>query len=487
MKVVTYIRVSSVEQSEGFSLAAQQESLHNYAKAKGMTIVEEFVETESAKKAGRLQFGRMVEKLKRNKTIKAILVEKTDRLYRNFKDYVDLDVDNLGIEIHFVKEGMVISKDSQSSHKLMHGFKVLIAKNFIDNLSEETRKGMKKMLELGGYPFMAPMGYKNEVVTRHIIHDEEYAHWVVRAFELFVTGSYSLSGLNEKLFSEGFRAKRSKKKPNKESMRRILTNPFYTGRCLVKGVDYQLNHTPLVSKEDFVRAQELLGHRLKPKMNTKNLPFSSLMKCGHCGRSITGEEKRKKNGTTYIYYHCTGVAGLCKNVTYLEQGKIMSAFDDAIKNIQIPENILELTKIALLDSHKLEKEFHDNAIKGLNLEYANIQIKIDACYEDKLNGNIDQQFWERKTGEWKRMQQHILDSLANHKSANSRFYKEGLELLELSKNAYRLYSARPVEEKREMINLVLSNCKIKDGSVCFDYRKPFDLMVKGGEMKKWGG
>jgi site-specific DNA recombinase len=333
---------------------------------------------------------------------------------------------------------------------------------------------------------MAPIGYRNDPITGKVVSDEEYAPWIRKAYSLYATGEYSLAALNEKLYSEGFRAKRSKKKPNKQSMKRILTNPFYIGRCFVKGIEYQLNHSPLVSKEIFDKVQSFLGTIVKPKMNTKNLPFSGLMKCGHCGRSITGEEKRKKNGHRYVYYHCTGVSGLCDSVTYLEQTKIERVFDEAIKAINVPENIIEITKQALIESHKKEKTFHDNAIRGLNLEYANIQNKIDACYEDKLAGNIDQQFWERKTGEWKRKQQDILDSLANHKNANSRFYVDGLELLELSKNAYQLYSSRALDEKRSMINLVLSNCQIKDGSVCFDYRKPFDLMVKEGEVKKWG-
>jgi hypothetical protein len=51
-------------------------------------------------------------------------------------------VDDLNLEIHFVKENVIVSQDSRSSEKFMHGIKVLMAKNFIDNLSEETKKGM---------------------------------------------------------------------------------------------------------------------------------------------------------------------------------------------------------------------------------------------------------------------------------------------------------------------------------------------------------
>jgi hypothetical protein len=67
-----------------------------------------------------------------------LLVEKTDRLYRNLKDWVT--VDQLEVEIHFPKEDVVLSRDSRSSEKFMHCIKVLMAKNYIDNLSEEARR-----------------------------------------------------------------------------------------------------------------------------------------------------------------------------------------------------------------------------------------------------------------------------------------------------------------------------------------------------------
>jgi len=58
-----------------------------------------------------------------------LLVEKTDRLYRNIKDWVTLD--ELDIEIHIVKENDILSRDSRSSQKFMHGIRVLMAKNYI--------------------------------------------------------------------------------------------------------------------------------------------------------------------------------------------------------------------------------------------------------------------------------------------------------------------------------------------------------------------
>ena len=52
---------------------------------------------------------------------RTLLVEKTDRLYRNIKDWVTID--ELGIEVHFVKEAVGLSEDSRSSEKFMHGIR----------------------------------------------------------------------------------------------------------------------------------------------------------------------------------------------------------------------------------------------------------------------------------------------------------------------------------------------------------------------------
>ncbi|HZP16750.1 MAG TPA: recombinase family protein, partial [Terriglobales bacterium] len=121
--------------------------------------MKEFVDVETAKQAGRTGFGEMLAFLRKDKSCRILLVEKTDRLYRNLKDWVTLD--ELDLEIHLVKENIVISQDSRSSEKFMHGIKVLMAKNYIDNLSEETKKGMLEKARQGIWPSYAPLGYMN--------------------------------------------------------------------------------------------------------------------------------------------------------------------------------------------------------------------------------------------------------------------------------------------------------------------------------------
>jgi site-specific DNA recombinase len=55
-----YVRVSSKEQEQGFSIAAQRQLLTDYAEREGIHVLQEFEDIETAKRAGRTAFGEMV-------------------------------------------------------------------------------------------------------------------------------------------------------------------------------------------------------------------------------------------------------------------------------------------------------------------------------------------------------------------------------------------------------------------------------------------
>ena len=146
---------------EGFSIPAQLDLLRAYAAGRGFKIINEYVDVETAKQAGRASFGQMISFAKKQSVRLVLLVEKTDRLYRNLRDWVTID--EIDVEIHLVKEGVVLSPESRSHEKFMHGIKVLMAKNYVENLGEETKKGMAAKAKQGIWPSFAPPGYRNVV------------------------------------------------------------------------------------------------------------------------------------------------------------------------------------------------------------------------------------------------------------------------------------------------------------------------------------
>ena len=103
-QAVLYARVSSKEQErEGYSIPAQRKLRRSYARRHDYQIVREFIDVETAKQSGRIQFSRMVRFLQEHPQVRILLCEKTDRLYRNFKDYVTID--ELEVTLIFVEEG----------------------------------------------------------------------------------------------------------------------------------------------------------------------------------------------------------------------------------------------------------------------------------------------------------------------------------------------------------------------------------------------
>jgi DNA invertase Pin-like site-specific DNA recombinase len=87
---VLYARVSSKEQELGYSILAQQQLLGQYGRNLGVAI-EAFSDVETAKTVGRPGFNAMLGYLRKHPDCRMVLVEKTDRLYRNFKDYVTIE------------------------------------------------------------------------------------------------------------------------------------------------------------------------------------------------------------------------------------------------------------------------------------------------------------------------------------------------------------------------------------------------------------
>jgi DNA invertase Pin-like site-specific DNA recombinase len=316
-KAVIYARVSSKEQEkEGFSIPAQLKLLRGYAAEYSLTVSQEYIDVETAKQAGRTGFIAMMEFFKKQTKTKTpehscriLLVEKTDRLYRNLKDWVTLD--DLDLEIHLVKENVVLSRDARSSEKFMHGIKVLMAKNYIDNLSEEVKKGMLEKAEQGQYPSKAPLGYKNNTLTHVIDVDPETAPFVQELFQLYATQRYSLKQLATIAYDMGIGSRKSGRPFTPGSLEKILKNPLYYGYFRWDGRLHQGIHEPLISRELFDATQAAFRRHNKPRKQKHTFAYVGVVTCGYCGCAITAEQHVKKSGRRHVYYRCTDFKGKC--------------------------------------------------------------------------------------------------------------------------------------------------------------------------------
>jgi site-specific DNA recombinase len=473
---VIYARVSSKDQEkEGYSIPAQLELLRGYAGAHGFEVLKEFTDVETAKAAGRTSFGEMIELLEKTKSCRTVLVEKTDRLYRNLKDWVTIE--DLGLEIHFVKENVILAPDSRSSEKFMHGIKVLMAKNYIDNLSEETRKGMLEKARQGIWPSFAPLGYTNVDGTngkRTIVPDSNLGPVIRLMFEQYATGKYSLKQMAKMARTDGLIYRKSGDPVPTSTVHKILRNRIYSGDFDFDSVTYHGTYEPIVSRELWEQVQAILDGRgaKKTRKVKEQFAFSGLITCGHCGCAMVGEIKKGK----YVYYHCTGFKGKCPE-RYTREEVLEEKFTALLKAIAFSEDTLAWIRQALRESHRDERQFHDEAIAKLQREHRRLQDRIDAMYEDKLEGRIGAEYFDAKATEMRTAQAAVMRDIQTHQNANHSYIEEGVQLLELAHNAHVLFESQPAAEKRKLLDFVLSNCTWKNGELTAKYRQPFDVLA----------
>ena len=482
VKAVIYARVSSEEQKkEGFSIPAQLDLLRTYAKEHHIEIVREFTEAETAKQAGRHQFNEMLKFLKKNKNITNILCEKTDRLYRNFKDYVNLDVDETGYSVYLVKEGVVLTPQSGSHEKLVHGLKVLLAKNFIDNLREETQKGRLKKVQEGYYIGQVPYGYK-KLDKKTTVIDEEKAPFVRRAFELYAEG-LSLEAVRWKLKEEGFIYQPSNKVISHGQLGKMLHNMGYNGIIYFRGQLYKGKHEPIISDELFEMAQKSSKKDNKPLVrNERSHAFLGLIKCGKCGCAITiGPPKR--NGV--IYYHCTGSKGKCDQKSKnIREEIIMPQLDEAVKAVSLAQKHIEYIKRGLHESLKDKQKYSEELRANLQAEEGRIRHRIDKLTDEYYEDKITAEFYNEKRIKWTHDLDKILIKLEALHNTEKKFYEEGIRIIETLKNAYWLYKRQNNSEKRKMLNYLLSNVTLNGEKVSYDYNLPFSYFVNFDSCRK---
>lgn len=69
--------------------------------------------------------------------------------------------------------------------------------------------------------------------------------------------------------------------------------------------------------------------------------------------------------------------------------------------------------------------------------------------------------------------------------AEDNYYITARYLLELANRAYDLFISSEVEERRQLLKLVLSNLRVEGSNVCYDAVKPFDSILVSANSQSW--
>lgn len=490
MKCVILARVSTREQElEGLSLDNQLRAMENYAKNNDFQVEHIFRFSETADSKIRQKFQEVINLVKARSDIGAIIAYRVDRITRNFRDAVEMD--NLRIEhrkeLHFVQDRLVIKPESVGKEVTEWDTKVYLAKQYLNRLKEDAANSAIFMIRNKQWPSRAPLGYKNvqtEDGRAWIIPDPETSILIVRAFKWYASGEYSTRSLAKKLRQEGLTpiTKRGGYIGTSQT-HRLLNNPFYYGEMPYKDKLYPHKYEPLVSRELWDECQRIMKgwHKQPFKYASKPFVFRGL-RCANCDCTITTERKKDR----YNYLRCTKYRGDC-GTPRIKEEKLIAQIEQVFSDISLPYEKLEAISKAMRDSHEEKIAYHQAVISKLQHEYQEIDRKLEVMYDDRLNGRITAEIYDKKLIEFKAQQQEIELRLGQHTKADESYYITASYLLDLASRAAELFESSKPEQKRQLIGLVLSNLKLRGQTLEFTLKGPFAAIARANKSQVWGG
>lgn len=394
MRVALYIRVSTMDQVEGYSLDVQRERLTAFCTAQGWDDVTVYMDDgESGTNMDRPGLKRMIRHIEEKK-INAVIVLKLDRLSRKQKDVLYL------LEEVFDKNGVVFKSatepfdTSSSLGKAMIGILAVFAQLERDMIVERTTTGKRQRIsggKWGGGNVAYGYTWNKEEEQLEIV--EEEAAVVREIFSRYIKGE---SRESLALWA----SKRTSRFIDNTIVKNILSRPTYAGKLQYGEELFEGNHDPIIPILDWKAAQTELKRR-KEGLSPKGVYLlTGLLKCGVCGGTIIQSNiTRKKPNKTYSYDFCACASQHIKKknqertctLGFHRRNEIEKFVIDSIKNIGDTEQgtIEELNDRKDDSSDKL-REALESRIKVLDNGMNNLfeAIQEGAVKASAVSGRI---------------------------------------------------------------------------------------------------
>ncbi len=484
-KGIILARVSTKRQEdEGLSLEYQLQTLKDYAKDHDIVITKEFVFHESAGSKIRKRFEEMMVFVKQNKDIRHILAFRVDRMTRNYRDAVAIDMlrTDHDKELHFVYDRLVLTSESVGRDIQDWDLKVFLAKQYLNRLREDGVNTWKYKLKNGEWPGKAPCGYRNinlDNKRTSIEVDQEKSLLVIKAFELYATGDYSLEALAIKLARMGLITNTTHPKSMYKTYldSQILSNPFYYGEMLHKGNRYKHNYVPLISKWLFDKCHEVrTAWNKKPfEYGAKAFAFKGLIQCIHCKRSLTTYTKKGHN-----YVRCHN----CKKI-HLRESKLLDQINDLFKEMTIPEHVLNDLKERFKKSYADETGFYEDNIKRIRNDMEKNQRRMKILYEDRMDERITRAEYDDLIIELKKREQDLIAELSSHSKADETYLMTVSLLLDMATRAYDLFQSSQAVQKNQILRLIFANLSLEHEKLDWILKKPFQAILDCSVRQEW--
>ncbi len=475
MRYILYARKSTEsEERQVLSIESQLAELREFAAKEKLEIVASLCEAKTAKEPGRMKFAEMLSFLEQNKA-DGILSWHPDRLARNSVDG--------GQIVYLLDTGKIKDLkfptfwfENTPQGKFMLNIAFGQSKYYVDNLSENIRRGHRAKLRKGIWPGFAPLGYINNHRTRDIDIDKKKSPLIKKAFELYSTGKYTLKQIAKILKDLGLRSYKGNVL-SVSCVQRILKSTFYYGIFEFKGETYQGSHEPIITKKLFDKCQEVMENRghIKTRKAEKTFPFRGLFTCGECGCAITAETQKGHN-----YYRCTKKKKVCSQ-KYIREELLTEQIKSFLQKVSLSSQdtkkvLCEIDK----DEQKVKAGNSTNA-RSLKSELAVVDTKLDKLLSAYLDEVISEE-------EYLTQKQKMLDQRVELKEKIGEIENESMSWLEparvfvLSLNqAENLLSSGDKSEMTTFLKQIGSNHILIDKSFSFLPKNEYKLAAERSE------
>lgn len=366
IRAVIYIRFSSKQQAESYSIEYQQEECLKHIERKGYKYIGEYIDKAKTGKstAGREALEEMLYDAGRDK-FDRIIVFSFSRSFRNTRDALNTNhelMEKHGIAIESVIEPI----DLTSPHGKFSGTNLFAMHELqSDIIAAHVRSGMyiaaKQGYYLGGHINIGYDVYDTGEFTRgrarkkYCIKEEE-AQYIRMIFKMFLDG-FTMKYIAEEMRRLNVSAKSGGDLIAEVTIGRILRNKFFMGTRELEIKGYEKleieNSVPaIIDAETFNAVQELLKKNkdeVKPRKRTKRLyALTGKTFCGCCEGHFVGiynqapkDRKVKKEHAYYVCYNKRAYK-TCKGKN-IRKDKLEEYCIDQIKtHILTPEKIKEI-------------------------------------------------------------------------------------------------------------------------------------------------
>lgn len=478
-RVFVYCRKSQEsEERQALSIPSQIEELEKLSKRDELELIRPYYqESQSAKKPGRPIFNQMLKDME-SKKISQILVWNPDRLSRNSVDTGQIIyLMDLGILQEIITPTQIFS--NTPNDKFLFNILCGQAKLENDNRGINAQRGMRTKANMGWYPAPAPLGYKNTPDKikgfKTIEVDKKRFILVRRLFEEVLAGKqvseiYKMAAQEWKLTSQ------NGKIVSRSTIYNLLNKPFYYGEYEWpdgSGNWYEGKHRAMITKEQYITAQKMLGrmgtHKARP--HTNEFELTGLFRCSVCGCAMTATQKNKyyprtKRTVSYTYYHCSR-----KNNDVKCSTKPLTE-DNA--NDQIIKKLLDV---------KPDRDFIDWAKKWISIIYEDdsifeskkdqlnikrldsIKKQLDNLLDMRLKGLIDDTKYEEKSKELKKEEQETESMTANTCESNLDRKIKVEDSLEFAYACAKKFETGSRNAKHEVLLRVSENLLLKSNKL----------------------